>query len=120
MSAEMVARLVADLRAGRIGEPPWREHETHRDELVQGALNAVGDAAVVDVNEIALGVRDMQARCAGNRLELFDEYPCVAPPWERAVLGFCTELEGATWGLSLYTLTIGPGERDTPPCPTAT
>lgn len=81
MTAEPIAAVVADLRAGHVRNP-------HRDNagLFTTALTRMADATVVDATPIyqSLVAKD-------DPVYLYEDHPCIAPPWESAAVCYVNE-----------------------------
>lgn len=80
MSAEEIARVVADLREGRAKKPPGPT-----TEIYNAALRLVGlPQPVVDVTALYL---ERTTTMMDRDWQPYDEHPSIAPPWEDAL--FC-------------------------------
>lgn len=79
MTAEAIARVVADLKAGRARNALIHTHgpSANHEALFQVALDAIVDPVVIDASAIFDSVL---ARDAGTAL--YEDHPNIAPPWE--------------------------------------
>ncbi len=79
MTAEPIARVIADLRAGRV------RHVVSDPRLNEIALKRAGTATVVDATAIydALVLKD--------EVWVYEDHPSIAPPWESAAVCYVNE-----------------------------
>jgi Ca2+-binding RTX toxin-like protein len=79
VTAEPIARVVADLRAGRV------RHVVADPRLNEIALKRATTATVVDATAIydALVLKD--------EVWVYEDHPCIAPPWESAAVCYVNE-----------------------------
>lgn len=80
MTAEPVARVIADLRAGRV------RHVVEDPRLNEIALAGAKTATVVDATAIynSLVAKD-------DPVWVYEDHPCIAPPWESAAVCYVNE-----------------------------
>jgi len=76
MTADRIAEVVADIRAGRVSPPPQSSPDIHQLLLPQ----VQRPQPVIDCT----AVFDLQRRM--SRIDLYGDYPTLTPPWERALL----------------------------------
>lgn len=83
MSAEAIARVVADLRAGRV------QPASHLDErylqVMHQALQLVDDPVVVDAQKL------YEQQATKDEVYLYEDHPCIAPPWDEAVIAYVNQ-----------------------------
>lgn len=98
MTAEAIARVVADLRAKRVRVPDeW--NSTAGNELLSLPMSPVIDATDI-YRSIVDTPRDMFP---------YEDHPCIAPPWEHAVVSF---VNGHGNVISIVTMTVPKGPDD--------
>ena len=108
MSAEAIARVVADLRADRIQEPPqvWRpEYEDGQLQKVARMLVQAAEGPVVDATAIYRSLVDNP-----HPIYVYEDHPCIAPPWQAATVGYLNE-HGNVVVASLAANDIAPEDR---------
>lgn len=76
MSAEQIATVVADLRAGRVLNALPDDVALH-----QQALKMAQRGTVVDATAIYDGMVETE-----RQISFYEDHPCIAPPWESALL----------------------------------
>lgn len=76
MSAEQIAAVIADLRAGRILNALPDDIALH-----QQALKMAQRGTVVDATAIYDGMVETE-----RQISFYEDHPCIAPPWESALL----------------------------------
>lgn len=83
MTAEAVAKVVADLKAARV-DPPRFDHEIGF-ELAARSLAIVG-GPVVDVSQIYQSILKKD-----SSTDLYADFPCILSPWENALYGWVNQ-----------------------------
>lgn len=81
MTAEAIAEVVADLRAGRVRFP--MDRSLARDALL---VAKVATETVVDATAI---YRSLVA--AERPVYLYEDHPCISPPWDAAAICYVNE-----------------------------
>jgi hypothetical protein len=89
MSAEQIAKVIADMRNGRVrplGPGKDRVRNVHDKRIHELALQLVMHPVVVDATAIyhSLVAKD-------EPIHMYEDHPCIAPPWEEAAI--CYENE---------------------------
>lgn len=76
MTAEAIAKVVADIRDGRVRSPgpPW---------TVENLLDL---KPVIDATAIYESITSQE-----GSTRLYEDHPCIAPPWENAVVAYQNE-----------------------------
>lgn len=84
MSADAIAHVIADLRDNRFRLPPLVQNGPAGDgseEALQLAREVAAEATIIDCTAVA------DSLYGGSR-DLFDDHPCIAPPWTYAAFCF--------------------------------
>lgn len=77
VTAEAIAKVVADLRAGRFRSPRTGE------EIARWGAALLGSGPIVDATAIYEGLVAKDTPVA-----VYEDHPCVAPPWDRAMVAY--------------------------------
>jgi hypothetical protein len=94
-SAETIAQVVSDLRRRRVHRLS-RDLPTHGgksrlraagSQVTETALGLVDDPVVVDATAIYNAGIDR-----GQVVDVYDDHPCIAPPWPEAAVSFVSHL----------------------------
>jgi hypothetical protein len=81
VSAEPIARVIADLCAGRVHNPLDDNPGLHKI-----ALERVQGATVIDATAIYRSLADNP-----RPVYLYEDHPCIAPPWQNAAVCYANE-----------------------------
>lgn len=84
MSAEPIARVIADLRSQRAVRPPPRVTSLD-DDVCQRARELIADPVVVDATSIYHSLLER------DEIAVYGDHPCIAPPFEESVVAYENE-----------------------------
>ena len=105
MSADEIARVIADLRGGRqrrllLAEPSNPALQSQADEIAALSGPTVDATAIYD----SLVARD-------DPVAVYEDHPCIAPPWDSATICYVNEHENVI-AMTLCAGTLEDGYRD--------
>lgn len=110
MTAEAIARVVADLRAGTISVPPAHARGSQEDRGFQAVARMLAedpDGPVVDATAIYRSLVDNP-----HPVHVYEDHPNIAPPWPTAVIGYANEY-GNVLAMTVIARDIPEDERGT-------
>lgn len=92
MTAEAIAACVADLAAGGDRVQVLNAHEPTRpvpSELAHEAVTVARECETIDATPLYRSILDTIER--GPGINLYEDHPCVAPPWPTALVSYVND-----------------------------
>jgi hypothetical protein len=82
MTAEPIAKVIADIKTGKVQAPAGRELEYFTSRLVPAAEGAIAVDATAIYQALAKTKKPVY---------LYEDHPCIAPPWTSAFICFVNQ-----------------------------